>query len=91
VNFTTVLEGGEEVTVFSATGIQNRLIPANEFRTGEYRVHVPPAAVGPVQVAVRLRFRPFPPFKARRLGRSDLLAEIPIFEMAEAAQPVVLR
>lgn len=91
VNFTTVLEGGDSVTIFSATGIQNRLLQVNESRTAGYRVPVPPGAAGPVEVAVRLRFRPFPPFKVRRLGRGDLVAEIPIFDMAEATRTVTVR
>jgi hypothetical protein len=91
VNFTTVLEGGDGVTIFTATGIQNRLLQVNESRTASYRVPVPAVAAGPVEVAVRLRFRPFPPFKVRRLGRGDLVAEIPIFEMADAARTVAVR
>lgn len=90
-NFTTVLEGGDDVTVFTATGIQDRLVPAGASRSATYRVGVPVGAPGPVHVAVRLRFRPFPPFKARRLGHEDLVERIPIFEMAAAARDVVLR
>ncbi len=91
VNYTTVLEGGDDVTVFSATGIQNRLIPPLESRTAVYRVPTLAGTPGPIHVAVRLRFRPFPPFKARRLGRADLVPEIPIFEMAAASRDIVLR
>jgi hypothetical protein len=47
--------------------------------------------VGPVEVTVRLLFRPFPPYKARRLGRQDLVGEIPIFEMASADRLVGVR
>lgn len=90
VNFTTVLEGGEDVTVFTATGIQNRLIPAGGRRSADYRVPVPVSETGPIQVAVRLRFRAFPPFKARRLGHADLVPVIPIFEMAEATRQVAV-
>jgi hypothetical protein len=91
VNYTSVLEGGDDVTVFTATGIQNNLIPANAIRSSNYRIGVPAGAAGPVHVAVRLRFRAFPPYKARSLGHADLVDRIPIFEMAAAARDVVLR
>lgn len=82
---------GAKQSSLTATGIQNRLLQVNESRTASYRVPVPAVAAGPVEVAVRLRFRPFPPFKVRRLGGDDLVAEIPIFDVAEAARTVTVR
>jgi hypothetical protein len=40
---------------------------------------------------VRLRFRAFPPFKARQLGRADLVSQIPIFDMETAERTVAVR
>jgi hypothetical protein len=91
VNFNTVLEGGPDVTVFTASGIRNRLLQPFERRDTTYRVPIPAGTTGPVEVAVRLRFRPLPPFKVRRLGRQDLVPLIPIFDMAGAEHQVILR
>jgi hypothetical protein len=42
-------------------------------------------------VAVRLRFRSFPPYKARAQGEGDLVPQIPIFEVAADSRTVLLQ
>jgi hypothetical protein len=89
--FTSVLEGGEDVTVFTATGIQSSLLAPFERRTRTYRVPVPPAVNGPITVSVRLLFRPLPPYKVRAAGAPELVARIPIFDMAAAERAIAVR
>ena len=63
----------------------------SERQARTYRVPVPATATGAVDVSVRLRFRSFPPYKARAQGKGDLVAQIPIFEMADDARTVLLQ
>jgi hypothetical protein len=89
--FSSELLGGDDVSVFSATGIVENLLDPFERQERTYRVPVPATAVGSVEIAVRLRFRPFPPYKARAQGHTDLVDQIPIFEMAADSRSVPLR
>jgi len=89
--FTSELQGGDDVSVFSATGIQEHLLAPFVREAKSYRVPVPATAAGQVDIQVRLRFRPFPPYKARAEGRSDLVPQIPIFDMESESRTVPLR
>jgi hypothetical protein len=89
--FTSELQGGDDVSVFSATGITEHLLGVNVREARTYRVPIPAGAAGAIDVAVRLRFRPFPPYKARAQGETDVSTRIPIFDMAEANRTVMLR
>jgi hypothetical protein len=89
--FSSELLGGDDVSVFSATGIRENLLDYKEAQARTYRVPVPPTAAGGIQIAVRLRFRPFPPYKARAQGQADLVDQIPIFEMESDTRTVLLR
>ncbi|HWN80678.1 MAG TPA: hypothetical protein VNM87_01140, partial [Candidatus Udaeobacter sp.] len=89
--FTSELQGGDDVSVFSATGIQEHLLEVNERAARTYRVPVPATATGAVEIAVRLRFRPFPPYKARAQGRAELVNQIPIFDMESDSRTVLLQ
>lgn len=50
-------------------------------RTYTYFVPVPADVVGPLTVAVRLRFRPFAPFLLRALGLEDLVERMDITDL----------
>ena len=92
--FTSVLEGGDDVTVFTATGIRESMLQPlapDDSRTQVYRVPVPAGATAPVAVSARLRFRALPPYKVRAAGLPELVARIPIFDMETADRTIALR
>jgi hypothetical protein len=92
--FTSVLEGGPDVTVFTATGIRKSMLQPlapDDSRAQTYRVPVPPAASGPIAVSVRLLFRALPPYKVRAAGLPELVARIPIFDMEAAERTIAVR
>jgi hypothetical protein len=89
--FTSVLEGGEDVTVFTAAGIQEHLLQPFQSRSRIYRVPVPAVEEEPIQVSVRLRFRALPPYKVRAAGAPELVARIPIFDMTESELAIDVR
>jgi hypothetical protein len=89
--FTSELLGGDDVSVFSATGIRESLLEVGERQARTYQVPVPATVTGAVDVAVRLRFRSFPPYKARAQGEGDLVPQIPIFEVAADSRTVLLQ
>jgi hypothetical protein len=90
-NFGAKLLGGDDVTVFSATGIEENLLAVNETRTKHYAVPVPAGHTGAIALEVRLLFRPFPPYKARSEGELDVASRIPIFEMAADTRSIAVR
>ena len=89
--FGAKLLGGDDVTVFSATGIEESLLIVNETRTERYEIPVPATHADPIALEVRLLFRPFPPYKARAEGENDVAARIPIFEMASDTRSIAVR
>ncbi len=91
LKFGAKLLGGDDVTVFSATGIEENLLVVNETRTKRYAVPIPESHVGAIALDVRLLFRPFPPYKARAEGELEVAARIPIFEMASDTRSIAVR
>jgi len=76
---------GEEVPfLWQAARVVEGTIPPLETRVADYRVRVPDDAAGErLRLAVRLRFRAFPPHQLRRLGLGELVDDVPIFDIAE--------
>jgi Cytochrome c554 and c-prime len=90
-HFGAKLLGGDDVTVFSATGIEENLIPATRSRTKRFEVPVPMNQPSGFTLEVRLLFRPFPPYKARAEGELEVAARIPIFEMASDTRSIAVQ
>jgi hypothetical protein len=72
---------GDDVTVFRATGIEARVIPAAGVESRDYAIPLADMSARSVRVTVRLLFRPFAPHVLRERGVGHLAPENPVFEM----------
>lgn len=76
---------GKEVLFFwQAKRVQNDMIPFLESREARYRIAVPADFSGKIFLQVILRFRSLPPYFLRELNLADLVAKVPIVDMARA-------
>lgn len=93
-NFTgTAYRHGKETSFFfDADAAHNRSVPPRESRFGKYSISANKlVGVNNVNVRVRLRFRSFPPYLLRSLGRAELVSKLPIFEMEEYETTISLQ
>ena len=67
------------------------VLPAMASRTFTRSLHVPADAVGPVRVEAVMHFRAYPPHLLRRLGLDELVAQVPVRDIAADAGAVELR
>lgn len=98
--FKRISEAGEEEVFvpFLANHMDNsHSVPPLETVRTQYDVPLPDGVQGPVQVSVRLRFRPFPPrfLRLLALARPDLVNETivdhnRVVDMAEAERAVAV-
>ncbi|TNF32058.1 MAG: hypothetical protein EP329_11265 [Deltaproteobacteria bacterium] len=65
-------------------------IPPGYARTVTLFVPVPADAVGPVEIAARLRFRSVPPYVLRALDLARYVPDVGIFEVAQAAATIAV-
>ncbi len=86
----TPYRNGEETLFFwEADAIRENTIPAFSSSTAEYRMPLS-MATSTVQLQIRLRFRSFPPYLLRAIGKAELLQEMPIFDMATFQQTITI-
>ncbi|MDZ7268346.1 MAG: cytochrome c family protein [candidate division KSB1 bacterium] len=83
-------EGGEVLFFFEASRVENNLIPFLATRTAGYRIPLAGSLRGAVHLEVRLRFRSLPPYFLRALGLGDLVAKVPIVDMAVVQRVIPL-
>ncbi len=76
------VDGREVLFFFEAKTVVNNMIPFLATRTASYRIPVPAALRDNIRLEVRLRFRSLPPYFLRALGLGDLVAKVPIVDMA---------
>lgn len=81
--------GDETLFFWEAKTSQKNTIAAFQSHTSEYRVKAPPSGAT-LEMAVRLRFRSFPPYLLRAIGREDLLTKLIIFDMASYNQTIAV-
>jgi hypothetical protein len=85
-------ENGKEVLFFwQAKTVENNLIPALGERTASYDIKLPANISGEITLDVALRFRTLPPYFLRELGLNDLVAKVPIVDMASMTKQVHVR
>lgn len=76
------IDGSEVLFFFEAKTVENNMIPFLATRTAGYRIAIPAGLRGAINLEVRLRFRSLPPYFLRALGLGDLVAKVPIVDMA---------
>lgn len=82
-------ENGNEVLFFwEAKSVENNLIPAFASSTAEYEIPIAANLVGEITLEVTLRFRSLPPYFLRELGLGELVAKVPIVDMARIVKQV---
>jgi len=79
--------GDETLFFWEAKAIENNTIPALESRSAVFQIQAP-TNMENLQLDVRLRFRSFPPYMLRAIGRENLIAELIAFDM-ETFQTVI--
>jgi hypothetical protein len=76
---------GKEVLFFwQAQKVENHLIPFLAVREARYRIPLPSGFAGKIFLEIKLRFRSLPPYFLRELNLGDLVAKVPIVDMAQA-------
>jgi hypothetical protein len=89
VLFQSVLyKGNQPAGVFTADSIKVGSIRALQSKTNEYSIPIASIPGNTIDVKVRLRFRPFPPYSIRD-GASGLIAKVPVFEMEEYENSII--
>jgi hypothetical protein len=81
--------GDETLFFWETETAQRNTIPAFQSHTSEYHVKAPTTGAT-LEMAVRLRFRSFPPYLFRAIGREDLLPELLIFDMESYNQTIMV-
>ncbi len=71
-----------------ATYVKKHNIMPFETKSGFYPITVPPDAVGPLKVDVRLRYRNLPPYLLDLLEVSELKDRLVIVDMASASSVI---
>ncbi len=78
---------GKEVLFFwQAKTVENNLIPTFGSKTASYKFVLPQNLSGEINLEVTLRFRTLPPYFLRELGLGDLVAKVPIVDMAKTTK-----
>jgi hypothetical protein len=81
---------GEETLFFwEATSAEKNTIAAFRSHTSQYRIEAPSRGTT-LELSVQLRFRSFPPYLLRTIGREDLLPELIIFDMDDYNQTIAV-
>ncbi len=79
--------GRETLFFWEAASVENNTIPALESRRSEFTMSAP-VGTRELTLSVRLRFRSFPPYVFREIGREDLISELLIFDMEAFEQSI---
>ncbi|MDZ7362517.1 MAG: cytochrome c family protein [candidate division KSB1 bacterium] len=84
-------ESGREVLFFwQAKTVTNNLIPPFGEKSATYKIPLPAVLSGEITLEVILRFRSLQPYFLRELGLADLVARVPIVDMAKATQRIAI-
>jgi hypothetical protein len=82
-------ETGKEVLFFwQAKTVENNLIPTFGSKTASYEFALPQNLSGEINLEVTLRFRTLPPYFLRELGLGDLVAKVPVVDMAKVVKRI---
>jgi hypothetical protein len=82
-------ETGKEVLFFwQAKTVENNLIQPFGSKTASYKFVLPQNLSGEISLEVTLRFRTLPPHFLRELGLGDLVAKVPIVDMAKVVKRI---
>ncbi len=84
-----LFKNGERSNVFEADSIRIGSIASFKSKTSVYSISLPSNIGNTIDVKVRLRFRPFPPYSIRD-DAPELIDRIPIFEMEQFEGTVVV-
>jgi hypothetical protein len=82
-------KGNQPTNVFTAVSIKIGSIAALQSKSGRYSIPLGSIPGNTVNVRVRLRFRIFPPY-AIRDGAAEFIDKIPIFEMEEFENSIIV-
>lgn len=83
-------DGAQTQLVWESAFLENPAVMPGKTDTVSYTATAPAVANGSLTVAVKLRFRSFPPYTLRSLGLSDLLP-IPIVDMYDTTITVTVK
>jgi hypothetical protein len=84
-------EDGKDVLFFwQAKTVENNLIPAFGSRTAYYQFILPAILSGEITLEVALRLRALPPYFLRELGLGELVAKVPIVDMAKTVSRITV-
>jgi len=85
-------ENGKEVLFFwQAKTVENNLIPLFGEKTANYHIKLPANLAGAITLEVALRFRTLPPYFLRELGLGELVAKVPVVDMARITKHIMIR
>jgi hypothetical protein len=84
-------ESGKEVLFFwQAKTVENNLIPLFSEKTATYQIKLPANLTGAITLEVVLRFRTLPPYFLRELGLGELVAKVPVVDMAKVTKRILI-
>jgi len=82
-------ENGKEVLFFwQARSVENNLLAPLAEKTVNYKIKLPPNLAGEITLEVALRFRTLQPYFLRELGLGNLVAKVPIVDMAQVTSQI---
>lgn len=82
-------ENGKEVLFFwQARSVENHLLAALAEKTASYQIKLPANLSGEIMLDVVLRFRTLQPYFLRELGLGNLVAKVPIVDMAKVSSQI---
>lgn len=82
------VDGNEVLFFFEAKTVENNMIPFLATKTATYKIPVPVNLSGTLSLEVALKFRSLPPYFLRELGLGDLVAKVPIVDMAQESRQI---
>jgi len=84
-------ENGKEVLFFwQARSVENHLLAPLAEKTTSYKIKLPANLTGEITLEVALRFRTLQPYFLRELGLGNLVAKVPIVDMARMTKRISL-
>ncbi len=84
-------ESGEELLFFwEAKSVENNTMGPFQSHTANYTIKAPQQP-GTLEVSFRLRFRSFPPYLFRAIGKAELIPQLIVFDMETYQQNITVR
>lgn len=81
--------GQETLFFWEADSVKNTSIPPFVSRTASYQIPGPFSVIS-LEISVRLRFRSFPPYLLRNIGKDELIPNLQIFDMETFAKTIMV-